>query len=75
MFAKRFAGLKPYVPGEQPTDRAYIKLNANENPYPPPRSREGLRDFDRPFFSAIPILTRSCGAPSRTCSAAESLRR
>ncbi len=33
--SKRLGSLHPYVPGEQPTDRDYIKLNANENPYPP----------------------------------------
>jgi len=27
--------MKPYLPGEQPTDGAWVKLNTNENPYPP----------------------------------------
>lgn len=35
MIAQRVENLKPYQPGEQPKDKDYIKLNANENPYPP----------------------------------------
>lgn len=37
--------LTPYVPGEQPQIDGLIKLNTNENPYPPsPRVLEAIRD-------------------------------
>ena len=34
-FEKNIRKVEPYVPGEQPKTANVIKLNANENPYPP----------------------------------------
>ncbi len=45
-FEKNIRRVKPYVPGEQPQNKA-VKLNTNENPYPPaPGVRTALESMD-----------------------------
>ncbi|MCM8542986.1 MAG: histidinol-phosphate transaminase [Lentisphaeraceae bacterium] len=46
-FRKNIEAMQGYAPGEQPQAARIIKLNTNENPYPPsPKAVEALRTFD-----------------------------
>lgn len=56
--------IEPYVPGEQSKDKDIVKINANENPYPPsPKAVEAMKSFDTsslrfyPPADATPLKT------------------
>ena len=52
---KNIRKVDPYVPGEQP-QRKVIKLNTNENPYPPaPGVERALREMDTDRLRLYPV--------------------
>ena len=56
-FEKNIRKVEPYVPGEQP-QRKVIKLNTNENPYPPaPGVKEALLNMDADKLRLYPDPT------------------
>lgn len=64
-FEKNIRKVEPYVPGEQP-QRKVIKLNTNENPYPPaPGVTKALEEMDTDPFP--PLSGSDC---STTCKCA-----
>jgi len=60
-FSEKFKTLTPYVPGEQPRDRSYIKLNTNESPFSPSpkaqayaaKAAENLQLYSDPTCTAL----------------------
>jgi histidinol-phosphate aminotransferase len=73
---KRIRGLAPYIPGEQPRDAGIVKLNTNENPYPPsPKVVEALKaaDWERLRLYPDPACTafREAVAQQRHVDAAQ----
>jgi histidinol-phosphate aminotransferase len=57
------AAMAGYVPGEQPPDGGFIKLNTNENPYPPsPRAQAAIHEAasDRLRLYPDPLSTEFC---------------
>lgn len=60
-FSSKYSKLAPYVPGEQPKERKYIKLNTNESPFAPsPRAVEygnaalkGVQLYSDPECTAV----------------------
>jgi histidinol-phosphate aminotransferase len=54
-WSARIRDLKPYTPGEQPKGLPLIKLNTNENPYPPsPRAIQALDTCDKAALRLYP---------------------
>ena len=55
--SRRARAIVPYVAGEQPGDRRYVKLNTNENPYPPsPRALAAYQNCDFSSLKLYPPL-------------------
>lgn len=57
---KHFRKITPYVPGEQPNVPGMIKLNTNENPYPPaPGVQKAMEEFKPEQLKLYPDPTSS----------------
>ncbi|MEA4921833.1 MAG: histidinol-phosphate transaminase [Eubacteriaceae bacterium] len=52
---EQMKNLAPYTPGEQPKSKKLIKLNTNENPYPPsPKVKEAVSKLDKDEYRLYP---------------------
>lgn len=54
-WSQKVKDLEPYVPGEQPKEQVFIKLNTNENPYgPSPEVEQVLLDYPKSRLRLYP---------------------
>ena len=67
-WSPRIRDMVPYTPGEQPKDRKFIKLNTNENPYPP--SAEALAAIREAAGEGLRLYPDPDGADLREALAA-----
>lgn len=66
-FSKNLINIEPYVAGEQPGSENIIKLNANENPYPPsPEVQRAIAGFNADELKKYPPMD---AAPLRQATA------
>ena len=66
-FSKNLINIEPYVAGEQPRSADIIKLNANENPYPPsPEVHKAIAAFNADGLRLYPPMD---AAPLRQAAA------
>ncbi len=55
LWESRVRKVEPYVPGEQPQQENVIKLNTNENPFPPsPMVKKAIDEFNADNFRLYP---------------------
>lgn len=76
LIRKSVQAMEGYVPGEQPNDPQIIKLNTNENPYPPsPKIKELLANFDiselRKYPNPVSLKLRQALADLHDCEVDE----
>lgn len=65
---QNIADLEGYIPGEQPQDDGFIKLNTNENPYPP--SPQVLAALRKAANTSLRLYPDPSGSELRSLAAA-----